>query len=729
MGTMLAALCGAGLADDAGGDGPPAGDTTETQQDARAAGEQAEVPAEDVAPADPNWLDAVIVTATRDQLRMFESPFAADVVDMSGVGGDRLPGTLTEALGEVPGTMIQKTSNAQGSPYIRGFTSFRTLMMVDGIRLNNSIFRPGPNQYWNLVDPFTVDRLEVIKGPGSVLYGSDAIGGTVNAMHKRPPKEVEGKDWFGLFATRISTAERAYAARGRAGLVHGPWAIQIGGTWRDFGDIDGGGGVGIQSHTGYGVYSGDVRVEYRPDADTTWTFAHYQLFKDDAWRQHKTIYGISWQDTTVGNELARILDEGRSLTYGRFRRENMGGFIDAVELTASLQYIRERRFRLRNDGRADEQGVDVHTYGIGAQFTSPTAIGTLTYGLEWYHDEVQSFRRDYNADGSLNRIRIQGPVGDDASYDLLGVYLQNVIPLGDRVELTVGGRYTYAKARAGQVQDPDTGNQISLEDDWNAFVGAGRISWFVDPEEHWNVWGGVSQAFRAPNLSDLSRLDTARSNEIETAAPGLDPERYLTWEVGVKTDYENVSAQASYYYTMIDDMILRTPTGNVIGGSNEVTKKNVGDGFVHGVEVAGQVRVHPQWTVYGKAAWLDGEVDTFPTSAPVKESEPLSRLMPTKGEAGVRWTHPDERFWAQLGTRFACHADQLSTRDKGDTQRIPPGGTPGYFVMDLRGGMKVTEQIDLWAAVENFTNESYRIHGSGVNEPGINFIFGMQWRF
>jgi len=90
----------------------------------------------------------------------------------------------------VPGVMVQKTGHGQGSPYIRGFTGFRTLLMIDGIRLNNAVFRDGPNQYWNTVDPFSIERLEVVKGPSSVLYGSDAIGGTVNVITRGPGGET-----------------------------------------------------------------------------------------------------------------------------------------------------------------------------------------------------------------------------------------------------------------------------------------------------------------------------------------------------------------------------------------------------------------------------------------------------------------------------------------------------------------------------------------------------------
>ncbi len=672
----------------------------------------------------------VVITATRTELDSFEAPFTLNIVDLDGFRTQDLPRTTARALQDVPGIWVQKTSQAQGSPYIRGFTGFRTLMLVDGIRLNNSVFRNGPNQYWNLIDPYTVDRLEVVKGPSSVLYGSDAVGGTVNAVLRRPEGYTEGFNRQGRLRSRVSTAERSLVGRGELHATWGPdLGLLLGATGKDFGDVDGGGSVGPQNKTGYDVYSGDLRLDYFPDQDTAWTFAHYLLDEDDAWRPHKTVHGIGWEGTTVGNELERILFERRSLTYLRYAKQNGGGVVDSLVLTSSFQTLEERRERAKNDMSSDRQGVDVETCGLGVQFESPGSLGRWTYGLEWYHDRVDSFATKFNPDGSLKKREIQGPVGDDARYDLLGLYLQNSVPVSDRLELILGGRYNYARADADEVKDPDTGNEISVTEDWGTVVGSARASWFVDGPRHWNVFGGVSQGFRAPNLSDLTRLDTARSNEIETPSPGLDPEYFLSYEAGVKARFDRFSTQVAYHYTDIEDMIVRTPTGDVIGGDNEVTKKNAGDGYVHGMEVEASYRFRPEWTVFGSVSWMYGEVETFPTSAPVTKSEPIDRLMPPVGQVGVRWDHRNDPMWVEAVLTTAGDADHLSTRDRADTQRIPPGGTPGYTTVDLRGGWRIRENLDVWAGLENLTNEDYRIHGSGVNEPGFNVKLGLNWRF
>ncbi len=726
---ILSAVILAGLAGSA-----PAKETDDGQieikpLEAAADDSPATQPATQPARPDKKWLDEIVVTATRGETTRFAAPYSIGTIKFNDFENNELYRTSTRAMEEEPSVMVQKTAHSQGSPYIRGFTSFRNIMMLDGVRLNNSIFRPGPNQYWNLVDPFTIDRLEITRGPGSVLYGSDGIGGVVNAILRKPTGYGEGFNWFRQVYYRFSTAERSNVMRGEINATYDDvLGVLAGGGMRLFGEVDGGGGVGPQDKTDYQEWTGDLKLQYMPNRDTQLTLAHYSFGQDDAWRTHKTIYGISWEGTTIGDELKRILDHRHSLTYLRYRQRNIAPWLYEAEATVSFQELIEKRWRVKSSGAADKQGVDVNTLGNALKFISPSPIGKLTYGVDWYHDDVDSFKDKYNADGTFDASEIQGPVGDDATYDLVGVYAQDQVPLGESFELLLGGRYTYARADAESVKDPDTGNEISVKEDWESLVGNARLSWFPI-KDRVNVYAGLTQGFRAPNLSDLTRLDTARTNEIETPSPGLDPENYITYETGVKYREEDFLGEVSYYYTDISDMILRTPTGNVIGGDNEVTKNNTGQGYVHGVELAAKYRVHPQWQLFGNFSWMYGEVETFPTSAMDAEMEPLSRLMPPEGHFGVRWDSKNKKFWARLACTAAGKADELSTRDKADTQRIPPGGTPGYFTVDLNGGWRVNENVELWAGLENLTNEDYRIHGSGVNEPGINFKFGMKWRF
>ena len=675
-------------------------------------------------------LNEILVTALRAEASWFDTPNTVQSISADDIRHRKMSRTMPEALRETPGVMIQKTGHGHGSPYIRGFTSFRTLMLIDGIRLNNSVFRDGPNQYWNTVDPFTIDRLEVVKGPSSVLYGSDAIGGTVNAITRGRDGYEPGFHWDRRILYRYSTAENSQTVRGElSGNIDEKLGFLLGSTFKHFGNLDGGDDVGRQAKTGYDDFDVDLKLEYFFSPDRRLVFAYQRVDQDDAWRTHKTVYGLGWEGTTVGNELKRVLDQNRELAVLQYHASNLGGAVDAVHLSVSHHMQEESRSRTRANGRRDKQGFDVRTLGLSAVLESPSPVGRWTYGVEYYHDWVGSWRKDYNADGTPRPARIQGPIGDDAAYGLFGAFVQNDIPICDRADLILGARYTHVRAAADKVEDPATGNVISVKNHWDSLVGSARALVRLDEQEHWALFGGVSQGFRAPNLSDLTRLDSARTDEIETPSPNLDPETFIQYEIGLKADYRTVRGQASFFITDVDGMIMRTPTGNVIGGDNEVTKRNSGEGWIHGLELEGSWQCHPEWTVFGGFTYLDGEVETSPTAGTMKRMEPIDRLMPPTGYVGLRWDSSDGKFWAEAVATFAGDADDLSTRDQQDTQRIPPGGTPGYGVLTLRGGWNVSDDLQVFAALENVTNEDYRIHGSGVNEPGTNLIVGFDCRF
>jgi hemoglobin/transferrin/lactoferrin receptor protein len=680
--------------------------------------------AEERPETEPTALERIVITATRWEVTALDAPAAVQTLSEDDLRVHRQARTLPEALKEMPGVRVQKTSHGQGSPFLRGFTGFRTLLLVDGIRVNNSTFRDGPNQYWGTVDPLSIGTLELVKGPGSVLYGSDAVGGTVNVLGATAWDADPGIEANAY--TRYSSGENALVGRPEVSWRGTHAALRAGVSIKDFGDLEGGEDIGVQPQTAYSELDGDLRLDYAPTEDSRWVFAYQYVSQDDAWRTHSTIYGISFAGTTIGDELRRSLDQYRRLAYVQYQGRDAGPF-DALSVSLSHHEQDETQLRIRGDGRFDDQGADVGTVGVAVQLTNLAGIARFDYGLEYYVDEVDSFRVDYNSDGSLRGEAIQGPVADDASYDLLGVYAQAGIPTG-AFEWQLGARYTYAAADAEQVADPVSGEAFSMSDDWDAVVASARTTWTPPSGAPWRLFGGVSQAFRAPNLSDLTRLDTARSNEIETpVSAGLDPERFLSYEIGVKTQTERASAQLAWYYTDLEDLIVRTPTGRIVDGLFEVTKQNSSGGHATGFEAEGLYRFAGPWTAFANFTWMDGETATFPTSDPIEVDEPLDRLMPITWVAGLRWEGADATRRIELVAEHADAGDELSTRDMQDTQRIPPDGTPSWTVWHARSAFRLGSRLWLAAAIENIADEDYRIHGSGLNEPGRSFTLTFEW--
>lgn len=675
-------------------------------------------------------MDLKVITATQIETEPHKLPFITSVYTRQDYE-EMLPRTLPQWMSEVPGVMVQKTAYGQLSPFIRGLTGFRTLLLVDGIRVNNSVFREGPNQYWGTVDPLSVGQLEVVKGPASVLYGSDSIGGTVNARTRGREDYGEGSDMDGSAFYRYGSAEDSHVGRAEiSGDIIENGGLYVGATVKSFGDITAGPALGDRPHTGYDEQDVDAKFDYFLHSNVKLTLAHQTVIQDDIWRTHSTIYGDTWQGLEHGSDQRRSTDQRRHLTYAQFNAIDLHGLFKSVNISVSDHVQEEKQYRIRSDNRADHSGMEVDTLGASMRLESPTRIGTWVYGITFYRDRVDSYALKYNSDGTFNEKAIQGPVADDSTYDLIGIYAQNQLPSWGPMDFTVRARYDRAEADIGRMQDPVSGEATSFSRSWDSVVGSARAVAHLDPQDHWLLFGGASQGFRAPNLSDLSRLDIAGSGQIETPSIDVDPELYLMYEIGIKTKYKRFNLQAGYYYTDIDGMIIREPTGQVVEGLNEVTKRNSGDGFIQGIELEGHFHVTADLIARGAFSWMDSEITVYPTSDPtVTEIEPISRMMPNTGLLALRWEPEEKPYWAEVSCTMAARQDKLSSRDISDTQRIPPGGTPGYTVWTLRTGWRINDIITVSADIENLFDEDYRIHGSGINEPGRNFILSGTFRF
>lgn len=692
--------------------------------------------AEDPAPARKDGVAAdlpeVVVTATRTATTALEAPAQVRLLSAKQLQ-ERQVRSLPEALKEVPGVLVQKTSNAQGSPYIRGFTGFRNLALIDGIRFNNSTFRDGPNQYWNTIDSYAIDRIELVPGQGSVLYGSDAIGGTLNLFTKSSNFRNEEAGFFfhGLTAYRGSTAEESnmYRQEFQAGQG-GSWGLHLGASLKSFGDVHAA-GIGDQPETDYDEWAYDMRLDVALDANWTLTAVHQQLRQNDAWRTHQTVKGISWQGTTVGSDLKRAYDQERTLSYVRLEGsdlDNLLGFIDGAGFTVSLQSSDEfeHRIRSRASNRVDYTQVEVRTLGLDLQLFSDTAFGRFTYGVDYYRDSVNTGSQRYRLNGDFVSTGVQGPVGDDSTYDLLGAFLNYEVDLGSRVHLFLGARETYARADIGKFSDPTTPQAIdSYSDEWTNFSASGRIVVDLDSKDRFKVFAGVAQGFRAPNLSDLSRLDTALSGELEQPSPGLDPEKFINYEIGLKAETHSFSGSLSYFYTQMDDVIIRRPIG---GGA--AIKDNSGEGYIQGIELAGEVRFTDNWSIFGHVTWMEGELDQYPrANDPTIRSENVSRLVPWMGRAGIHWQSTDRRLWAELVSLSHSRYDNLNSSEMRDTQRMPASGNPSFNMVTLRGGWQITPNVGVTLALENLLDEEYRYTGSGSNEPGFGVVAGATIKF
>jgi hemoglobin/transferrin/lactoferrin receptor protein len=680
-----------------------------------------------------NLLDPLLVTAERTPGQSGDAPYTTAFIEAAFIR-EQARRTLPEALQYTPGVLVQKTANGHGSPFIRGFTGRQNLLLMDGVRINNSTFRSGPIQYWNTIDPLSLDHLELVKSQGSVLYGSDAIGGTLNAFGKSAGfrDQTAGAVFGGGQASYEFRSNGQGSHQGRLELetgIGGCFGVLLGTSLKDFGDIEDD-AVGRMRNTGYPEQDYDLRLDWAATADSTVTFASYYVNQDDISRWHRTLANPGWKDgshvTVPGKWTTNNFDQERSLAYLRYAGTNprANAAIHRWSATVSYQASDDSEFQNRlPDPAAGSRpirgsAIAVETMGVDLELESRVGPGGLVYGFDFYHDDVDSSGYQTNARNSNRRESL--PVADDSTYDTFGLFSQYIWQATGDFELTAGARYTHVDADVGRFYDATNTERFGQSQDWDAAVGSLRGIYHLDPA--WSIYGGLAQSFRAPNLDDLSGNMTAKSGGDALGNANLDPERYLTYELGLRQQLESLSWGVAAFYTDATDMMVSVP---LTPGNSTTIATNASEGYVYGFELEGAWRFHPQWELSGFAAWQDGRNESPEyVGGPVLD-KPNARQLPLSGSLALRWTAASRKYWLEGRILAADLEDRITAADQAaDNQRIPTGGTPGYVVASLRGGWTVNDCLDLTAGLENLTDESYRSHGSGQNEPGFGGIIG-----
>lgn len=695
----------------------------------------------------------VTVVATQSEQETFDVPNQVDVI-----GDDEIThsvhseGNFNDTFRELPGFSIQKTGHGQGSPFIRGLTGYHNLLMIDGVRFNNSTFRVGPMQYWATIDPLFLERVDVMRGPGSSLWGSDAVGGVVNAITKST--ETWNSTTHQDLGNGVRVGGRAIyrfdmAERSNIGHVEfmGSHKDKVGwifgGSYKDHDDFVGGGGSGgVQEYTGYEEYSLNGKVQYRPADHHELTFYVDRAKQNDVPRTQRTVYYTPWEGTSAGSDRRREFDQNRLLAYAKYRLDGMDGFVEELEATVSHQTQIEDQFRIDSSNRRRFDQFEVNVFGAQVRAASPSPIGRLTYGVDYYHEDVESGGKRFNQDGSLNRVELTGSVGDNASYDLLGLYIQDEAEVLDGfLTITGGGRFTWARANADKVNDPTLG-KVAIDDQWSSFVGSLRFLIRPDRDsgDHWRAFAGVQQSFRAPSLHDLTSNDSTSVLEIPNTNQSLDPEQYTTYEIGGRTRYGGFTASASYYYTFIHNQLIRQPTGDLEDPLDPlsapiVVRQNGGKGYLYGAELSMSFNFLEDFTAWGNVTWTDGALldfvvdDEGPPVVTSKRRQAIRRIVPVMSHFGLKYEPVGKNWWVEAHGDVFGDADMVTNADASDN-RVPPGGTPGFAVFGIRGGVKlVKEKLNITGAVRNIGNVDYRISGSGQNEPGVSFLLSLDFKF
>jgi hemoglobin/transferrin/lactoferrin receptor protein len=550
--------------------------------------------------------EVTVTPARGEQERTFDVPEPVSVATREEIDA-RPHQLLSQVLRGEPGILVQQTTTAQGSPFIRGFSAQRIVYLVDGIRFNVATARAGATQYLGWINPGAVQRLEVVRGPSSVQYGSDALGGTVNVISERPPTGGMRREIAGQAGVTFGSADRS--GLGEASLIVQTPMISVrgGGSGRKMDDLRP--GDGIDSHSSLTRFLGlpsDVLYTRMPDTGYSqgggYVAATLPLRGDagggagaggtasgagagnsasiTGLYMHEQQYDVSRYDRIIGGDgLYRSVFDPQRLDFGyvRYDRGQTGPF-NAVQGTFSINRQEDDRLEqaLPTSLRDTEQ-ASVTAFGYQGQATTLVARKhALTFGGEIYDEYIDTARVQF-LDNPPRQVPLRAEIPDGTRYTSSSLFVQDSTDvLAGRVSLRGGLRYGHFSFRtkaqpAFNVKDEEVASDAVT-------FNAGAV---VALHDNLNATVSVNRGFRAANAFDLGALgvtgggyelspttaialgalagtnDGADAVSTGVAVEALKPESMYAYEAGLKFRSSKLSASLSVFDLELHDQILR----------------------------------------------------------------------------------------------------------------------------------------------------------------------------
>jgi hemoglobin/transferrin/lactoferrin receptor protein len=640
--------------------------------------------------------NVVIISAQRYETNTFDRPESVAFLSKAQLR-QLSPMSMPEALSHIPGVWMQKTNHGGGSAFVRGLTGYQTLLMVDGIRMNNSTYRSGPNQYLNTIDPLMISNVEVLRGGGSVQYGSDAIGGTIHMLSLDPVFSDGGFKLGGNLYGKYWSADMEKTGRAQLNIGTKNFALAGGLTYKKLGDIKTGRDLGKLDPTGYDEYSMDIKGIYRFGSKHQLIASHQNLTQNEVPLYHKIAPG--------DYQIYQFNPQQRKLSYLRFESYYNSKLFSELRYTISYQNSLEVREKQKTGSEIFiEEEDEVNTLGANVEIVSNLNTNwKASTGMEFYHDLVNSKARSENLEtGEIDYLR--GLYPDGATYDNFAIYTLHNYET-KRWDFSAGLRYNFIQLH---LEDTTFGNTTISPD---AFVGNVGVVYKLNENHH--LTANINSAFRAPNINDVSSFGIA-DFRYEVPAYDLKPETSLNKEIGYKVRYDKISGAFHLFHNKLNDLITNVPGQHdgldSLDGYKVYKRENINEAAIYGGEIELEAVLAKNLIAFGNISYSHGQN--------ISKDEPMRRIPPMNGRVGLRGNFL-QHFSFKGEWVWAADQNRLSSGDQAD-DRIAEGGTAGWNIVNLYGGYE-HRYFTLNASLHNLFDEAYRIHGSGIDGIGRSF--------
>lgn len=688
------------------------------------------------------------------------------------------PQTSADLLATVPGIRVQKSQFGGGSPVMRGMESNRVLLVVDGVRMNNAIYRKGHLQNSITISPNQLDRTEIVFGPSSVIYGSDALGGVIH-YYTKTPRLSEEEEVRSNFFSRFSTVNNEVTTSVSAELSFKKWASFTSITYSDFGDLRMGKNRshGFDSWGKVFAYSENTNNFYNPNPTPN---SDVNLQRNTGYTQTDILQKF-FVPLTKKTDLKLNLQYSTSSNIPRFDRltELSSGTLKFAEwfygpqdrlllssqleispdkkwlrkgtFTGAYQNIKESRVQRKfNSLERSYREEEVNIFSFNGDFLVPLTGDNkrhLTYGFEFTYNDVKSrgFGRMLSVSGNsitgfTGAFPVQSRYPDGgSSYTSTAVYTGYRQDISDFSTLNIGARFTHTHLEAKWVDNvfitlPQS--DITLD---NSAVTA-TIGYVYKPNKNWQINSVVSSGFRSPNIDDVGRV-REKSGDVTVPNMGVRPEFAYNAEIGIQKYFNDRKFRVSgvVYYTLLDDYIVRD--NFTINGSsvilydgefgNIVSNQNRDTAYITGFTASYQGKISDKFSTSGSVTFTEGNAyDT---------GEPLSSIPPLFGQFDVNYRYSDKlEFGANLRFNGKKDISDFNITEGIDNHDLTPivnenvqdalerfYGSPAWTVIGVNGRYIANSHWTFQGSIDNIFDQHYREFASGISGPGRNFSFSV----
>ncbi|MEM1262781.1 MAG: TonB-dependent receptor [Pseudomonadota bacterium] len=659
--------------------------------------------------AEPIAIDEIVVTAIRRPVSAARVSFATagEIVDTGAQAA-----VITDLFSAIPGVALQQTTPGQGAAIIRGQRGSSVLHLVDGLRVNNAIFRSAPTQYFALIPVTAASRIDVVRGTPTSLYGSDAVGGAVLLTTHQPWYDPTSNRFAAHVQARANSAERLNEIRAVVDMARPGLASSVAIEYADVGERRIGGGDRVFG-TDYRSHGARVWLGFEPDERQRWSFDVHLAEQPSTPRDDELVAGFGELDPASAEFFFE--PNRRQFVHARYQRDDTlwGG-----DFAASLAWQRiDDDRRSRNTGsairRLENNRSDL--VGVTATLASVDPDFSWVLGSESYYDDVTSGRRELSLDsGAVASVAPRFPDGAIARQSAL--YANAERRFGERLRATGGVRLSRVA-----IDVPASGNVAGA--DLTITDPSADLGFIASLSEHVDAVTNVGYGFRAPNVFDLGSLGERPGNRFNVPNTELDSERVFSADVGLRWRSPHWQFDGYLYRLSYDNRIVSVPTGIIDANGRQIVRsENLANSTVVGAEFSARWLPTDALRIDISADYTRGK-QTVPSGG----IEPGDRIPPLSVRARVRY-QPNARYVADLVLSSASQQHRLSSRDIDDP-RIDPAGTAGWASLDLAIG-STNERAWQWRiGLFNVTDARFRRHGSGIDAVGRNVDVSIGYRW